>query len=163
MKIYDNFLTEQDKNYIQSIIKSDRWRFGNKSKAEDANVFWQLDKLEFDTFFNPYLVNKIKELTGDDLVINKIYMNGQNACHQGNLHEDSDWGEQGKTFLIYCNPEWNIEWGGGTYFEQNDTVINYKPYRAVYFNHNIKHFSMPVSRFFNGLRVTLAFKLLKIG
>jgi hypothetical protein len=61
MKTYDNFLTEQDKEYIQSIIASPKWQWGHKSNQED-NYFWKLDKLEFDTFFNPYLLNKIKEL-----------------------------------------------------------------------------------------------------
>ena len=161
MKIYDNFLTEQDKDYIQSIIKTDRWRFGIKSKSNCDNTFWVLDKLEFDPFFNPYLLNKIKELTGDNLAIERIYMNGHTSSGHGNMHKDSEF-EQGRTFIIYCNSEWNIEWGGGTYFAENDTIVNNKPYSAVYFQNNIEHFATPLSKDFNGLRVTLAFKFLKI-
>lgn len=162
MKLYDNFLTEKDKDYIQSIIKSPKWKWGHKSNSTDTDSFWQLDKLEFDTFFNPYLLNKIKELTSDDLAIERIYMNGHTSGSHGNMHKDSEL-EQGRTFIIYCNSDWNIEWGGGTYFAENDTVVNNKPYSAVYFNNNIEHFAMPLSKDFNGLRVTLAFKLLKIN
>ena len=161
MKTYDNFLTEQDKEYIQSIIASPKWQWGHKSNQE-GNCFWKLDKLEFDTFFNPYLLNKIKELTGDDLAIERIYMNGHTSGGHGNMHKDSEF-DLGRTFIIYCNSEWNIEWGGGTYFAENDTVLNNKPYSAVYFQNNQEHFAMPISKDFNGLRVTLAFKLLKIG
>lgn len=161
MKTYNNFLTEQDKDYIQSIIKSPKWKWGHKSNSTDTVSFWQLGKLEFDTFFNPYLLNKIKELTGDDLAIERIYMNGHTSDSHGSKHKDSEL-EQGRTFIIYCNPEWNIEWGGGTYFAKNDTVVNNKPYSAVYFQNNIEHCAMPLSKNFNGLRVTLAFKLLKI-
>jgi hypothetical protein len=160
MKTYNNFLTEQEKEYIQSIIASPKWKWGQKSNQED-NYFWKLDKLEFDTFFNPYLLDKIKKLTGDNLAIERIYMNGHTSGGHGNMHKDSDF-EQGRTFLIYCNPEWNIEWGGGTYFAENDTVIHNKPYSAVYFQNNKEHFATPLSTRFNGLRVTLAFKLLKI-
>lgn len=162
MKIYNNFLTEQDKDYIQSIINSPKWFWGHKSNSTDVNSFWIIDKLEFDTFFNPYLLNKIKELTGDNLAIKRIYMNGETAGGHGNIHKDSEF-ENGRTFLIYCNSEWDIQWGGGTYFAENDTVVNNKPYSAVYFQNNIDHFAMPLSKDFNGLRVTLAFKLLKIG
>lgn len=162
MKIYNNFLTEQDKDYIQSIIKSPKWKWGHKSNSTDIDSFWKLYKLEFDTFFNPYLLNKIKELTGDDLAIERIYMNGHTSGGHGTMHKDSNF-EQGRTFLIYCNPEWNIEWGGGTYFAENDTVVNNKPYSAVYFQNNIEHCAMPLSKDFQGLRVSLAFKLLKIG
>ena len=161
MKTYSNFLTEQDKEYIQSIIASPKWKWGWKSKSADINSFWQLDKLEFDTFFNPYLLNKIKELTGDNLAIERIYMNGHTSGSYGSKHKDSEL-EQGRTFIIYCNSEWNIEWGGGTYFAENDIVVNNKPYSAVYFKNNIEHCAMPLSKDFNGLRVTLAFKLLKI-
>ena len=161
MKIYDNFLTEQDKDYIQSIIRSPKWKWFHKSKPTDIDCFWQLGNLEFDTFFNPYLLNKIKELTGDDLAIERIYMNGHTGGGHGNMHKDSEF-DLGRTFIVYCNPEWNIEWGGGTYFAENDTVVNNKPYSAVYFQNNIEHFATPLSKDFNGLRVTLAFKLLKI-
>ena len=160
MKIYNNFLTEQDKEYIQSIIASPKWQWGHKSNQEN-NYFWKLDKLEFDTFFNFYLLNKIKELTGDNLAIERIYMNGHTGGGYGLMHTDSVF-DQGRTFLIYCNHEWNIEWGGGTYFAENDTVVNNKPYSAVYFQNNKDHCAMPISKEFNWLRVTLAFKLLKI-
>jgi len=89
-------------------------------------------------------------------------MNGHTSGGHGNMHKDSEF-EQGRTFLIYCNSEWNIEWGGGTYFAENNTIVNNKPYSAVYFQNNQEHFAMPISKDFNGLRVTLAFKLLKIG
>ena len=161
MKTYDNFLTEQDKDYIQSIIDSPRWQWGHKSNLDSIRFFWKIEKLEFDTFFSPYLLDKIKQLTGDDLAIQRIYMNGHTSGGNGNLHIDMD-SENGRTFMVYCNPEWNIEWGGGTYFAENDTVVNNKPYSAIYFQNNIEHFATPLSKDFNGLRVTLAFKLLKI-
>jgi len=162
MKTYDNFLTEQDKNYIQSIIESPKWQWGHKSNGNSIGSFWKINKLEFDTFFNPYLLNKIKELTGDNLAIERIYMNGHTSGGNGNMHKDTEL-EDGRTFLIYCNSEWNIEWGGGTYLAENDTIVNNKPYSAVYFKNNKDHCGLPISKEFNGLRVTLAFKLLKIG
>jgi hypothetical protein len=161
MKIYDNFLTEQDKEYIQSIIDSPRWQFGHGSNRKANNAFWIIPHLQFDLFFSPHLLEKIKELTGDDLMIQNVYMNGHNACSHGNLHKDTEI-DDGRTFLVYCNPEWNIEWGGGTYFAENDTIVNPKPYSAVYFQNNIDHFATPLSKDYKGLRVTLAFKLYKI-
>ena len=161
MKIYDNFLTEQDKEYIQSVIDSPRWQFGHGSNRKANNAFWIIPHLQFDLFFSPHLLEKIKELTGDDLMIQNVYMNGHNACSHGNLHKDTQ-DDHGRTFLVYCNPEWDIEWGGGTYFAENDTIVNCKPYSAVYFQNNIDHFATPISKDYKGLRVTLAFKLYKI-
>jgi hypothetical protein len=160
MKIYNNFLTEQDKEYLKSIIKSPRWKWGHFSKIDDNNYFWKIPNLEFDLFFSPYLLNKIKELTGEDLIIQAVYMNGHTACSHGTMHKDGD-DDFGRTFIIYCNPEWNIEWGGGTYFAETDTIVNCKPYSAVYFQNNLEHFATPLSKDFKGLRVTLVFKLLR--
>lgn len=161
MKIYNNFLTEQDKEYIQSIIQSPRWKWGQVSNKGDDNYFWKIGKLEFDLFFSPYLLNKIKELTGDDLIIQHVYMNGHTACSHGTMHIDLEQ-DFGRTFIIYCNPEWNIEWGGGTYFAETDSIVNPKPYSAVYFQNNIEHFATPLSKDFKNLRVTLVFKLFKV-
>jgi hypothetical protein len=119
-----------------------------------------MDKLENDEFFSVYLLNKIKEITKDNFEIERIYFNGHNACSQGSPHIDSDQ-ENGKTFLIYCNKVWDLEFGGSTSFIINNEVQSFFPYpkSAIYFENNIVHMASPTSKYFRGVRVTLAFKL----
>ena len=161
MQIYQNFLTNEDKQYIQDKINQPIWKFGHSS-INGEHRFWQASLLEFDAFFNPHLINKIQELTGDKLAIERIYFNGHTAGSGGSLHKDSEL-DIGRTFLIYCNEEWSPEWGGDTLFmDENKTIVHPEPYSAVYFQNNIEHCAMPVSGNFKGLRVTCAFKLVKI-
>ena len=51
--------------------------------------------------------------------------------------------------------------GGNTSFLLKDEVQSFFPYpkSAVYFQNNILHMASPISKNFNGIRVTLAFKL----
>ena len=70
------------------------------------------------------------------------------------------------TFLYYPNHEWNPNWQGHLIFFDKDgdevsKIVEYKSNRAVLFPGTIKHYADAPSRFFNGLRISLAYKLWK--
>jgi hypothetical protein len=128
--------------------------------TDSGSLFWQMNGLENDEFFSVYLLNKIKEITKDDFTVERIYFNGHNACSQGYPHVDTQL-DSGRTFLIYCNKAWDLALGGSTNFIIDNEVQSFFPYpkSAVYFQNNIVHMASPTSKDFNGIRVTLAFKL----
>lgn len=164
IKTFENFLSAEEKEIIHNKLSQPLWSFGHSSQGDPLQtVFWKISNLEKEEFFSTHLMQKIQELTEDKLTIERVYMNGHTACSNGNIHTDSG-DSNGRTFLIYCNKEWNPEFGGGTCFLHNNEAISFypAPYSAIYFQNNIEHFAMPLSRFFNGLRVTLAFKLYKL-
>jgi hypothetical protein len=117
--------------------------------------------LENDDFFSVHLLSKIKTITEDDFNVERIYFNGHNGCSQGSPHTDTEQ-DNGRTFLIYCNKVWDMALGGNTSFILKDEVQSFFPYpkSAIYFQNNILHMASPISKNFNGIRVTLAFKLL---
>jgi Rps23 Pro-64 3,4-dihydroxylase Tpa1-like proline 4-hydroxylase len=167
IKVFKDFITLKDQEKINETILSPKWKWGHASdyklSLSDTEFFWQIHSLEKEDFYSVHLLNKIKEVTGDDFTVERIYLNGHTACSQGNLHKDT-YDENGRTFLIYCNENWNPEHGGGTMFMQDDEITTYYPYSysAIYFKNNIDHCAAPISKMFKGLRVTLAFKLYKI-
>ena len=163
IKTFENFLTEEEKLTVQAKAAQPVWSFGHSSNGDQAQtIFWKIPDLEKEDFFSKRLAQKIQDLTGDKLAVKQIYMNGHTACSNGNIHTDGQ-EDDGRTFLIYCNENWHPELGGGTCFLYDNIAHSTypAPYSAVYFQNNIPHFAMPISRFFNGLRVTLAFKLHK--
>jgi hypothetical protein len=160
-KVFRNFLNDNDFQTVQSKILEPKWSCNHKSSNDENNsLFWKMEGLETDSFFSQHLFNKIKELTQEDFEIERIYFNGHNACGQGYPHTDSE-KEDGRTFLIYCNDKWDLNFGGGTSFLIDNEVKTYFPYpnSAVYFNNNILHMADPIGKDFKGVRVTLAFKL----
>lgn len=163
LRTYINFLNNTEQIYINNIINSNKWEWGHFSTDSNAIKFWKISNLETDPFFSQHLMKKIEEVTGDKFEIERIYMNGHTACSQGNLHTDSN-REDGRTFLVYCNNNWNPEFGGATTFiMEKEIVTNYGTSgSAIYFKNNIPHFATPLSRTCNDLRVTLAFKLYKV-
>ena len=146
--------------YINSIVRSPGWLWGHSSTENSLSSFWRYDELEKDVFFSTYLFDKIKELTNEDLILERVYLNGHTATSEGLPHQDSK-DDNGRTFLVYCNDVWKSEYGGGTAFVAEDEVatIAFKPRAAIYFRNNIFHHATPLSRNFYGLRVTLAFKM----
>ena len=63
---FNDFILDEELSYIQSIIASPRWKWGWKSNSTDITSFWQIDDLKDDEFFSIHLLNRIKELTGDE-------------------------------------------------------------------------------------------------
>lgn len=81
------------------------------------------------------------------------------------FHTHVDNGSDGWT-MIYCsNMNWNVEWGGNTFFlnEAGDEIEytnTYKPGRLVFFNPRIPHLIQPPTVFAPHFRFTLATKFI---
>jgi hypothetical protein len=163
MKIFKDVLTKEEQSYvIKNTIQSNRWSFGQRSDSSpDSYAFWMLNLYD-DRFFRETFFEKIKNLTGKDFYIDRIYANGQTYGLPGSFHTDSD-NPKGRTFLYYANPEWFVDWGGETLLYENDaaTIIFPTPNSALFFDANILHFGKDPARKTNLLRVSVAFKLIE--
>lgn len=185
VKVFDNVFSEEDfLSVYRHLCFSSKWSFGSHSQRPDigednqqvirlnaysgirshhdpfVTPFWRMELSE-EKFFNTYLFDKVKELTGDDFDIEMIYANGQTYGQSGSFHQDH---HEGHTFLLYSNSHWDVEWGGNTVFMDEDNVLKYIPpipNRAVYFPGTILHYAESPTRRYSGLRMTVAFKLFK--
>jgi hypothetical protein len=169
--VIENFLDEKDFSDVLSILfdytntsNFPGWKLNGHSESDNqSKKFWYLEVTEYD-YFNNYLFEKIKiaikHLFNEDVFLDKCYFNGATFGQQGYRHIDSDLPEA-RTLLIYCNSEWKNEWSGGTLFETISGTMTIYPHpaRAAYFPASIPHFSQSLSKDFDDLRVTLAYKL----
>ena len=161
IRVFDDFFEESTRDQIFRYLHRPKWSL---TGGNDTNKFWHMDNLEKEEYFSIHLFDKICENLKDEIDISKhkiirVYANGQNACQCGTPHpDDGDY-----TLLYYPNPEWNIEWQGHLTFldlDWNpDKVVAYKPNRLVCFPAKTVHYADAPSRFFNGLRISLAYKL----
>jgi len=158
ISVYDNFFEEEIQNEIWEKMMRPKWSF---TGGGAINHFWHMDGLEKEKYFSEYLYEIIcKKLDKKFTSIGRIYANGQTAGQNGSIHSDD--GEM--TFLYYPNLEWKIKYLGHLMFIdlENDEIIktiSYKSNRAVLFPANIRHFAQaPHSKFFNDVRVSLAYK-----
>ena len=158
IKVFDNFFEESVRDQIFKYLQRPKWSL---SGGMNDNKFWHMDNLEQEEYFSVYLYNKIcNNLNVANHSIERIYANGQTAGQCGTPHfDDGDY-----TLLYYPNPEWDIEWQGHLIFLDidcnPDKVVAYEPNRMVCFPAKIAHYADAPSRFFSGLRTSLAYKLI---
>jgi Rps23 Pro-64 3,4-dihydroxylase Tpa1-like proline 4-hydroxylase len=146
---------------VNKTLNGNEWSFGQKSNDTDSSgfSFWQLE-LTNDQFFSKHFLGLIERAIGKKLQVIRIYANGQTHGQPGSVHKDDEdpncW-----TFIFYANPNWNVEWGGETVFltESGMMAVTPEPNAGVFFQSNIPHFGRDPSRHYDGLRVTVAFKL----
>ena len=158
IEVYNDFFSEEiQKEVLNKLIKS-QWHLTGGS---ETNSFWHSDDLEKDEYFNTFLYKKICEKLDRNFgSIERIYANGQTAGQCGTPHKD----DGDMTFLYYPSLQWNIDMQGHLIFlnesgDEGHAIVIHKPNRAVLFSGNIWHYAYAPSRFFNGLRISLAYKL----
>ena len=158
IKIFDNFFDEDLHHEIHDRIYTGSWGVSGNT-PEKPEIFWHNDDLDDDPYFAEYLFDIIQKKLGQEYTIERVYANGQTAMQCGTPHfDDGD-----MTFLYYANKEWIPSWQGHLIFMETDMetsrMVSYKPNRAVLFPGHIWHYADAPSRFFNGLRISLAYKL----
>ena len=151
----DNFFNNEWLLKLYKKIKSDRFEFRGVSGEPDGtglNQFWYLDLLDGKKYKKE--VNYISSHFPTSIV--RAYVNYQTFGQHGDFHQDDgEW-----TYLIYINPEWSYDDGGGTEFQTMDmtSVVSYPVFnRVVKFNANFNHRALPNIRT-NAFRYTVAFK-----
>tara|TARA_Y100001963_G_scaffold133101_1_gene192387 strand:+ start:72 stop:578 length:507 start_codon:yes stop_codon:yes gene_type:complete len=159
--VYDDFFPINIQKEIFQKLLNSGWSYTGGGGIGDDKIsrFWHVDRLENDEYFSSFLYDKIcqnlnKKFSG----FSRIYANGQTACQYGTPHVD----DGDTTFIYYPNLEWGLTWQGGLFFIENNEIIktiSYKPNRAVLFPAKIRHYADAPFRFFNGLRISLAYKL----
>ena len=174
ISVFDNVFDKEIATIIWELLQRPKWNYTGGSPT--GGRFWHMEKLEEDSFFKATLFDIICEKhlkeKPSSFLIKRCYANGQTANQNGTAHSDSD-AQNTFTFLYYPNPEWELRWNGALFFlnhvgngpPQSTEIlktVSYKPNRGVFFPSNICHYAEAPSTRFDGLRISLAWKLSKI-
>lgn len=179
IKRYDNVMTPEEFQEAQKYFARPMWSLMNSGDPDDSkqlsNAYWRMD-LGNDPFFTEHILKKISKVTKHVLELMDVYVNGSTTNMASSAHVDAR-EKDVYIFMIYMNPDWYMQWGGQTVFCNKtwntekqqwndgtaDTVSFFpKPNSALYFPGNIVHLADAPSRFFLGLRTTIAYRVRKI-
>ena len=177
IKIFDDFFSKEVHSEIWEYLHPTRpvWSMTGGSHMPNCVKFWHIDGLEKDEYFSNFIFKKIINKLGDeykDYGFVRIYANGQTAGQSGNVHPD----DGDVTFLYYPTTKWIYQWAGELIFcdcpdpkmicqdldeniVESQKIVRVRPNRAVLFPAKILHHANAPSRYFNGLRVSLAYTL----
>jgi hypothetical protein len=158
---YENIFSQDQENQIIVDVFGANWAFGHGSRQGKRNYPFWIMPLKNNSFYSKDLLNIIQEKTQQEYELYDVYANGHTFGTMGDFH--TDWhNSRGRTFLYYANHFWKPEYCGKTIFNVNGE-LQYEsptPRTAILFPGEIPHMAEGVSRSFNGLRVTIAWKLI---
>jgi hypothetical protein len=158
---FTNVLSVLDFKKTQEFIDQGTWMTGGNSGTGSLVKFLYMDLIH-NEFFSKYLKNKINRLVGYDNTLDRVYANGQYYGLDGSFHQDSK--EPGTwTFLLYMTEieqDQLDEFHGTTEIKRNDRLVSFQPETnsAIHFPSQVWHRGRGPSRFFPGLRITVAWK-----
>ena len=158
IKIYDDFFPEEIQKEVYERLMKPHWHLRG---GDPNNLFWHYDGLENEEYFTGFLYQKIcNSLDRNFKSIESIYANGQTARQCGTPHQD----DTDVTFLYYPVSCWDVKLQGHLIFldenEEGQRIIMHKPNRAILFPGELWHYADAPVSFFNGLRISLAYKFL---
>ena len=146
-------------------LKAPRWQFGHHSGGDGGvQSFWKMELDDNPVFDEIWTASreKCEALINRPLKVIRQYANGHTFGNGGQAHQD-DSREGTYTLLYYPVEKWHRMWEGETvFYDENEDIksaIKPSPNRAIFFDSRILHVGRPPSRYFGGLRVTVAYKL----
>ena len=163
ISIFNNFLTPELQVEVLKALRAPGWSLGGApvivGDPKVPSKLWHLNYLENLPLFSETIFDIICKTFQINFQVKRIYANGQLACQKGNIHQD----DGDLTFLYYPLQEWRMGWGGNLMFYEGADVakcISYVPNRALAFPAKLVHGAEAPSKDYDGMRVSVGFKLL---
>lgn len=169
INIYDNFLSNEDLSKCNEYINDGTWKYGHTSSSSTGfnTPFWHMDLMKHD-FFTKYLKDKIEKKLNKQFKLNRVYANGQTYGQDGSFHQD-DLKITSTTVCIYMTPlpSNNDDLNGYLYIKVPNntkciTAIEPLYNRGVSFPSHYFHKGQAFNRYFQNMRICIAFKLEEI-
>ena len=169
--LFDGLLSEIEYINAVSIINKKKWSYGQSSfdsnGITETTPFYHLNLMD-EMFFAENITKKIEEITNKKYRLNRLYANGQSFGQNGSYHID-DYNENAFTFCLYItdmNDEIAKKADGYLHIKVPDEkkIISIEPLknRGVLFPSNFYHKGCAFNRYFNNLRLCVAWKLIEI-
>ena len=168
IKVYDNFLNNEELNKVIELVTKKTWIFGQRSNQDriynQKNIpFWQME-LEDEDYFKVDMVELIKSKCKKNLMLKKVYANGQTFGQDGSYHKDSE-ETNCLTFCLYL-PDFDTKFDenvcGYLLIKIPDSIHNVyyeTPFnRAIIFPSHYSHKGLAYNRFISSLRVSIVWK-----
>jgi hypothetical protein len=159
---FTNVLSVLDFKKAQEFIDGGVWTTRGHSGTNSPVSFLYMDLMHH-PFFAVELRDRILNLTGRTGTLDRVYANGQYHGLDGSFHQDNE--KDGSwTFLLYLteiDQNQLDEFHGTTEFKKNNNrIVSFQPETnsAICFLSQMLHRGRSPSRFFPGLRITVAWK-----
>lgn len=169
IKIYNDFLNEDEMKILLTHINTFTYRYGHVSGYTEREITTFFSNSIFDTYFTEYIKEKIEKMVGMKFKINRNYLHIQTFGIDGCYHYD-DLSENAYTFCLYINVRTDEEADqmSGEFFikiPNTPIILSIEPYmnRGIFFPSNYLHKGMAYNRFYSDKRRCITWKLIHIN
>jgi hypothetical protein len=156
-----NFLSEEDWNTVEEILKSPGWYYG---------VGQWLCYLDNNEFFSTKFINivndKVKDYNLEVNINHPTNIRAQSTGYGVGGQEHADWLGEGKetwyTMLLYTNRNYHPSWGGHFYYYSEDNKVKYimpLPNTAIFLHGHVVHSWLPYLNMYDQ-RVSVSLSLI---
>jgi hypothetical protein len=158
MQIIKNVLLQEEIDVVLEENKKFFWELEGSSQDQIIPKFWfkNLVRSKNKKFFE----NKISQCVKKNIVVDRIYCNGQALGQCGFWHRDVEEESENKFTLVYFYQQWLPEFGGHFMININEEIFSILPEynKAVLFKSNYLHMALGASRHCPIQRESLAVK-----
>jgi hypothetical protein len=165
---FENVLSIIEFNKAKNLIKEGNWTAGGSSGNPKSSIKFLYMDLMDNHFFSKELFEKVQNLIGCRMHLDRVYANGQWHGLDGAWHQDNA-DSKAWTFLIYLNEIADCDldaYKGTTDFKETDCAfksIMPTSNSGLLFMSNLFHRGMSPSRFSPDMRITIAWKLRELN
>jgi Rps23 Pro-64 3,4-dihydroxylase Tpa1-like proline 4-hydroxylase len=164
IQLVSQFLTQSELDVCVKKIENGVWKYGHSSNFNNslATPFFAMDLIS-DTFFSHILKEKIEKLYGKQLLLNRVYANGQTFGQDGSFHQDSS-NPNDITFCLYLSniPDNILDDVGGYLIikipNQMPVCIEPRYNSGVIFPSAYYHKGLAFNRYVQNMRICIAWK-----
>ena len=158
IKVFDNFLSEKDFNYVNNYCLTANYTYGERDNFDTPPV-GMVSEIPLDSQITSLFQNVINQKISQVLPYNlyRSYINCFSPLENPYFHTD---GDNGLTLLFYPNKEWSLNDNGETQIllkNQVDQIVGIFPIpnRMLVFDASLLH---RATSFRDKHRFTIAFK-----
>lgn len=167
IKVFDNFLNENDLNILVDYVNKQNFNYGHKSGVKETIIVDFFSNYIHNEFINN-IIHKIENITDKKFILHRNYMHIQTFGLDGCYHVDT-YEKDCYTICIYVTNKTNQDidnMNGDFYIKipNSKLIFSFQPYmnRMLFFPSNYLHKGMAYNRFYNNERLCITWKLKEI-
>jgi hypothetical protein len=142
IKTIDNLFEDWEIKIIEQSMNTCYWKLtAFLERDPDSRYFWY--KNIIDTPALDIFLDKVRKITSRNIIIDRLYVNGQAHGQCGYWHTDQPVGSINCFTIVYFNKEWLPEYGGHLLIKTNNiTSILPEQNKAVILDSTIEHMGL---------------------
>jgi hypothetical protein len=159
--VWKEYLNQEEIDIVKKENDLGNWVLSGKSDDVYSRMFWFKNLMNQKTLIEIFK-NKVEYFLQKNIIVNRVYTNGQAHGQCGYFHQDQPDDIEGNfgSLVYYIHENYKPEWGGHLLVKKQDEIVSILPEfnSAVLFNSKWWHAPLEPTIHCKSQRESIAFK-----